>query len=488
MLRLCYLSILLLAACSATLPSLRAPVVPSLERGMADKPLAPAAALPAAAAEPLAAYVVLTAEGHAQARVILAAGACPPLQVDGASVPSLARVEPATPAQRPGQALASVFPERICALDLPASAREVRLGERTLPLPAPQIRRVVVVGDTGCRIKQSEAAYQDCSSAQAWPFASVARAAAGERPDLVVHVGDYHYRETPCPAQLGCASSPYGYGWDAWNADFFSPAASLLAVAPWVFARGNHEECARAGQEWFRALDPGAYSPVRSCNDPALDNEANVSPPYAVPLGDGWQLVVFDSARASRPLDPARPADARILQAYGEQMRQASALAARPGVQTLFVNHHPILGFALEHDEAVHFGNAGLLNALHAVNGDALFPAGVAATLHGHVHAFEAVHFASDHPVALVSGHGGDKLDPELPDTLPARYDQAPGVVLDFAAHGRGFGYLVMDRSDAGWTLRAQALDGSVIARCTLLGRDLQCAQGAISHPAPMAP
>ena len=68
-------------------------------------------------------------------------------------------------------------------------------------------------------------------------------------PDLVVHVGDYHYRENACPAgDAGCSTSPWGYGWDAWDADFFTPAKRLLAVAPWIVVRGNHESCDRAGQ------------------------------------------------------------------------------------------------------------------------------------------------------------------------------------------------------------------------------------------------
>ena len=53
------------------------------------------------------------------------------------------------------------------------------------------------------------------------------------KPDLVIHVGDYHYRENACPKDIaGCRDSPWGYGWDAWDADFFVPARPLLAAAP----------------------------------------------------------------------------------------------------------------------------------------------------------------------------------------------------------------------------------------------------------------
>jgi hypothetical protein len=50
--------------------------------------------------------------------------------------------------------------------------------------------------------------------------------------------------------------SPWGYGWDTWKADFFDPAQALLKAAPWVMVRGNHETCTRAGQGWWRFLDP----------------------------------------------------------------------------------------------------------------------------------------------------------------------------------------------------------------------------------------
>ena len=112
-----------------------------------------------------------------------------------------------------------------------------------------QIKRIVLIGDTGCRMKASENAFQACNDSVKWPFAQVAQSAAALQPDLVIHVGDIHYRESPCPAgNAGCANSPWGYGFDAWQADLFEPAKPLLAAAPWVFVRGNHESCSRAGQ------------------------------------------------------------------------------------------------------------------------------------------------------------------------------------------------------------------------------------------------
>jgi hypothetical protein len=170
------------------------------------------------------------------------------------------------------------------------------------------VRRIVLVGDTGCRLKKAEDAWQACNDPEAWTFAEVARAAAAAHPDLVLHVGDYHYRENACPeGHAGCTGSPWAYGWDAWDADFFSPAAPLLAAAPWVMVRGNHEECARAGQGWWLLLDPHPLSGNTGCADPAQDADGNHTLPYAVDLGGHARLIVADfSALGDKPLKGGR--------------------------------------------------------------------------------------------------------------------------------------------------------------------------------------
>jgi hypothetical protein len=94
---------------------------------------------------------------------------------------------------------------------------------KNLPLPKPVPLKILILGDTGCRMKSSDNAFQSCDDMNKWAFSTVAKTAASFAPDLVVHVGDYHYRENPCPENnAGCAGSPWGYGWDAWQADFYA--------------------------------------------------------------------------------------------------------------------------------------------------------------------------------------------------------------------------------------------------------------------------
>lgn len=442
---------------------------------------------PLADPDPVSTWVELGPQGLAQARAVVPAGhACPRLTVDGATLPMTLRVGASQPAPRPSATATAgvkpvLFDVDVCAAPLPPGAVDAHVGSRSLPLPAKVFRRILVLGDTGCRIKGAD--LQNCDDPATWPFATIAATAARLKPDLVLHVGDYHYRETPCPANaVGCANSPWGYGWDAWRADFFEPAAPLLASAPWVFVRGNHEECARAGQGWFRLLAPEAWRPDRSCDLVANDADANFTPPYALALTDKLQLVVFDSARAGNdPLNPANADDALTRSRYRDELAAVGRLAARPGVRTWFVSHHPVLGYTpdFRHPGGTPLpGNPALQGVLRELYGDAYFPAGVDFALHGHVHLFQAISYASHQAATLVAGNGGDNLDHDLPRNLPPALTPAVGAVVDRITHARTFGFLLLeDTSPAGtgWQIHAYRTDGSVLTTCGLVDSTLAC-------------
>jgi hypothetical protein len=471
-------------------PAARAALAATLMSLAACAGLAPAPTPPA----PSRAWLELGPAPIVRA-VVPAGTACPSLTVDGRSEPLALRVAGATVARRPtaqdpgGPAKPLAFPVDVCEAAVAPTAGELRLADRSLPRPVAEPRRIVVLGDTGCRLKG--AGVQACNDPAQWPFAQVARATAALKPDLVIHVGDYHYRETPCPADTpGCAGSPWGYGWDVWDVDFFEPARPLLEAAPWVFLRGNHEECARAGQGWFRLLAPEPWTSSRSCDLAANDDDANFTPPYAVPLGAGLQLIVFDSAAAGwKPLDRSRPRDAATWDAYTADWRAVAALAGRPGMRSIFASHHPVLGFAPDPrlDATEPFpGTASLLETMQPLNGNAYYPPGIALALHGHVHLFEALGFAGGHPVTLVAGQGGDLRDPRLPDPLPPHATPAPGVRLGQVTTSDTFGFLLLARADAGpatWNLTAYRADGSILTRCTIAEAGaLACAPAGTVH------
>jgi len=430
-------------------------------------------------------YVVLGPGGVPVARAITTAAACPAIEFDGVTQPMAVRVPAATIPLRPtrstpAESKPSAFPVLTCERVLPTGTARAVIAGVALPLPKPDPRRMVVVGDTGCRVKRAENIFQRCDDPASWPFARIANAAAALAPDLVLHVGDYHYRENACPpGNAGCAGTPWGYGYDTWDADLFAPAAALLAAAPWIVIRGNHESCDRAGQGWWRFLDPRPLAARQDCNDPNDDGVGDFSAPYAVPLGADAQVVVFDSSLA--PVTPLS-ADQPMFRTYRAQFEQAFAITTqRP--QTLFVNHHPILGFATNpaNADVPYPGNAALHSALSAVPPGLAFPMEVQALIAGHNHMLEVVSFASGQPPQVIAGHGGDWLDPPLKLPLRAGTAPAPGAVVASIVASDRFGFGVLERVGAGWTLKAFDVEGRPIGACTIVSRVARCSPDPFS-------
>ena len=141
-----------------------------------------------------------------------------------------------------------------------------------------------------------------------------------------------------------------------------------------------------------------------------------------MPLAADLQLIVFDSAKAAYvPLAEDDPQ----FRAYRKEFDEARALAERAGVTSFFAAHHPLLGFVPQSGTPPLPGNAALLSVARTLFGTQYFPAGVALALHGHIHDFQAIGFASGQPPALVAGIGGVYLDVELPDPFPAALSPA---------------------------------------------------------------
>ena len=398
---------------------------------------------PASAQEPDAAesaWVQLTGAG-AEARAVVASGPCPMAVVDGKTRPMVVRT--------PGSA---DFPQ-VCALPLPADATSAAVAGRPLPLPRPA-RRIVVIGDTGCQLKGL--AIQACNDGRAWPFATVARLAAAQKPDLVIHVGDYYYRETPCPGALpACAGSPSGDRWGAWAADFFDPAQPLIQAAPWVFARGNHEICERGGRGWFALLDSGP---------PPADGCAVMSAPFTVRTGD-LSLHVIDSA---------------VAEDRGRKPEQVAAIAgqldrlALDRGQGWIITHKPVWGLVpvarIGPTSPIEVGLNFTEQA--AFKGRAL--AGVQMILSGHVHHFQALGFGPPRPAQLIVGTGGDvgvRADTPIIYGGPRTLDGMDAESFTFSR----FGYVLLEKDGEDWAGTFHDAEDKVVAVCRLHARALSC-------------
>jgi hypothetical protein len=383
-------------------------------------------------------WVELGADNRLSVRVVVSSGvsACPPVVADGTKVEVLER----------GTADGD-FAITVCVADVPAAVAALTLDGNQLPTMPSVVNRIVVIGDTGCRIEGK--ALQDCNDPKSWPFSVIARRATDLRPDLVVHVGDYFYRESACPADHpGCAQSPYGDNWTTWKADFFDPAAPLLAAAPWVMVRGNHELCGRGGKGWFRLLDPhlGLLDcPVRT-------------EPYHLHFG-GLDLLMFDSADA----DDFKSLPDKVA-AYAVQF---TTLLADAPAHSWLLTHRPVWALAQGNLPGVPLNQTDQA----AIRGHV--PPGLDLVLSGHLHDFTSYEFGPGRPAQLIVGNGGDTmLDLAKAPLTGADIDGLPAR-KGFAL--KRFGFFLMERIAAGWEGTLYSDDEAVLARCQLNGRELDC-------------
>ncbi|HET8522934.1 MAG TPA: metallophosphoesterase [Thermomicrobiales bacterium] len=394
----------------------------------------------AAPSSPVA-WVELGPDGAQIARAITGTSGCPQITLDGASKSMQTRVAPD-----------SDFGVTVCETTIPNGTTNADVNGQKLHLLSGTPTRVAVIGDTGCRLAKPSA-YQGCDDPSLWPFAAISQQLADWQPDLIIHVGDYYYREDPCPAGNPiCAGSPTGDTWASWNADFFTPAASLLPAAPWVFIRGNHETCERGGDGWFHFLDPRPMP--TSCQ--------TYTDPYAIPAGD-VQLLVFDSSAAS---DGSAPEDQ-----VAEYSKELAAMAQLAGQNAWFLTHRPIWGpvqFGANRTLAI--GNA----TLRAASGNTL-PDGVQLSLAGHIHLAEVLSFppGSGRPPMFVVGNTGTELDAPMSVNLTGL--DIDGVPVASGRTVSAFGYLTLESTSGAWMATAHDTNAAPFWACAVLAKSAAC-------------
>jgi hypothetical protein len=281
----------------------------------------------------------------------------------------------------------------------------------------------------------------------------VSKAIAARKPDLVIHVGDYVYRESPCPkGDRGCKGSPYGDNWPAWQADFFKPAAALLASAPWIATRGNHEICERTGAGYFRFLDP---SLAKNGSPPAC---TDLTPPYTATVA-GQSFIVMETSNAG---------DGCKKGGCDSAPYAAQFAGLRPAPGSLFVSHRPIWGIGRNFEL-----NQTLQRALAEWEGK--LPPGIDLALSGHMHMFEILSFEDGRSPQLIVGTGGTKLDRTITRRL-----EGTKLGSTVVSHGRAlreFGFIMlMPRGDAsGWTATFVTSTGRAKLACSITPAQARC-------------
>ena len=381
------------------------------------------------------------------------------------------------PLRKKSDEVASNFPITTCEITWPKGVQQATINGQSLQALKPEIQRIVIIADTGCRLKAADNSFQDCNDGNQWPFKKIIQHALKTNPDLVVHVGDIHYRESPCPeGQAGCKNSPYGYGYDTWKVDFFDPAKPLLIKTPWLFVRGNHESCQRAGQGWHRFIDTRPWDDNLSCNDPKND-AGSFSEPYAVALGAKAQIVSFDSA--NMPSKDMKPEEVSFA-IYSKQIAQAEDLAKKKSF-SIFANHHPI-SIVLpskadsKDDLSLKLNSLGLL--MKNIQGENLLSSNFHASLHGHVHTVQAISYENPHPVTIISGNGGSALEELKIKNISLSQEQKKKMKIKEFESYLDFGYATFHRQDKEglqWLFTEYSQDGNKIFSCAITKNQIQC-------------
>ncbi|MFJ5776279.1 metallophosphoesterase family protein [Streptomyces sp. NPDC093094] len=385
------------------------------------------------------------------------------------------------PLSRISTPMGSQFPTTVCeagvrltasgATLVPATVQAARLHPSTgrLPLPnwTPGTRpaRIGVIGDTGCELPvPADEPAQNC--ANGWPFRQIAdNAAARTQPDLVVHVGDYLYRENPARANdkavnPGCTTLADRAGWACVVADFFRPAERLLAEAPVVLARGNHEDCnasqqGGAGGAWFRYL----ADELRSNGTCSL-----FSQPAVIRAG-ALTLASVDSSLADRDDDGSRANQA----AYTAQFNTVNQAAAQAPGDVFVVTHKPLwtVKAAGQTPGAVTWATHVLDGAVADTSLHHLHDK-VRMVLSGHFHFAQKLDFDSTRPPQLTLGNSGGPLDNGPVDgnvelqsigTPPQQVHQAVTKLLTPGGPGI-FGYGDLRHDGTTWNLVFRDRDG----------------------------
>jgi predicted phosphodiesterase len=354
------------------------------------------------------------------------------------------------------------FPILLCEIALPLNHPGARLADGTT-LGWSHLQKtprlVALLGDTGCNLKD----LQDCTHITTWPLPRIAMQAAWMdegAPDLVVHVGDYRYRGKD--------------DWSNWRDDFFAPARALLATAPWIMARGNHDNCFRdtsgsTGDGWSFLLEP-TPDEVKPCDWSAPGGGLRIEEPYALDLG-AVRIIVMDSADAYyRCADY----DARFKDEQPQRLQKMLANAppdAAPGRALWLVSHYPVFNAAADPEAPCSVGPKGkkATVALKEIVAQLAIDNGVQTVLSGDQHSFQVIPVAGSKEILqLVVGHGGTALDRMVGTPAPGGPGRPAGIRCqvqfgDKERDARGrltHGYAAAVLKDTGWrfTLRTARL------------------------------
>jgi len=341
----------------------------------------------------------------------------------------------------------SDFDVTTCEYAIHAKVKSVSINGQKLQLLKHAPTRIIIIGDSGCRTRKhrklKKTVYQACNNPAKWPFAKISSVAAKLKPDLIIHTGDYYYRESPCPAgNKGCEGTPYGDNWPAWQADFFKPAKPLLASAPWIMGRGDRELCHNANPA--KRGDKGFMRFISAFPDVAC---IRFQPMYAIPF-DGLTFAVIDTSESERyPVGkmPTNP----VLQ-YKKMLKQISELSAK---NVWLISQVPLWTVAPN--------KPGQITTPITVASNLNLSPNINLVISGDIHNLHLLSFKSNRAAQMIVGNSGSKLQ-----TRPAYL--VPGLSeadVKMWYKMKKFGFVFMIKQRRGWEIQVRNVQGKIMQK-----------------------
>ena len=398
----------------------------------------PEMTLAAQPARPLYSWVRIWKNNSFYAESITLAKRCPMISIDGKRFKMQLHV-----AQKPQH------PERVCFYKLPGNAKKITVAGVVLPKPLQHIRSVVFIGDTGCSTDRNDG-LQWCLNQAGWPLHSNALQIAKLHPDMVVHLGDMTYAEDNCPVDKLCKGLPHGQSWQVWNTFYFLPLKPILAKTIWLNIRGNHENCATVGLNWFRYFVPGTMP--KKC--------LVYTNPYKITWSDiDWYII--DNAQGEVP------PSANQVAHYVSMLRTMYKGMDRPN---WLIGHFPFYSMILADQHKKNELLQTTSSFKYASNQLAFNPL-TKYLFTGHFHSMQYIKIKGKKPSEFVFGNGGVVLTPFAGVNRLDHQKLFSGIVQKGFASNE-FGFLYMKRQNNGWHAVFYTPQGQPRMICDLLEPD----------------
>jgi predicted phosphodiesterase len=365
---------------------------------------------------------------------------CPKAKLDGRVIQMHQRTE-----------IDSSFPGRICQSESFDSVNSIEIEQTKIQFSTQKTNKILIIGDTGC----AESFHgQKCTSHQDWPLEKIVETIKNkENYDYAIHLGDFHY-------------NPTDFGYDDWRKEFFDPIRPIISKSPWIFVRGNHEDCRRAYKGWSKLLDPF----------PSQDSCVKFSPLYEVTLGK-YEFIVMDNSTSYDLYKDAKTdyEEALLIQRYAQEFEKAKNMikaANDKGLKSLLLMHKPIFGVDQEN------GKEQLYNVTMESSAQPRYIDYAELVISGHVHAWEAFSLKnSAMPPQIIVGNSGNALISDKVSRFESMGEiaKALGVSIDQFYGEIKFGYAMLSLFDDKLMIEFKDVEGVVSKTCVVQNSKLSC-------------